>query len=63
MGMLLLPPDMALFGEAADLSKEQGLLTNDALVVALMRRHGLSIVATNDDDVTGIPDLSVWNPR
>jgi predicted nucleic acid-binding protein len=63
MGMVLLPTDAALLAEAADLSRTHGLLTNDAIIVALMRRHSLSILATNDDDFGGIPGLSVWSPR
>jgi predicted nucleic acid-binding protein len=42
LGLSLLPTDAALLVEAASLSSQLGLLTNDATVVALMRRHGLS---------------------
>jgi len=63
MGLMLLPTDIALVAETAELSKDLGLLTNDAMVVALMRRHGLSILATNDNDFIDIPNLVIWNPR
>jgi predicted nucleic acid-binding protein len=63
MRLLLLHVDANLFGESAGLSKHLGLLTNDAMVVALMRRQGLSILATNDDDFSGIPGLTIWSPR
>jgi predicted nucleic acid-binding protein len=36
---------------------------NDALVVALMRRHGRSDFVTNDEDFASIPGLTVWKPR
>ena len=63
MGLSLLPADAALLAEAATQSAQLGLLTNDATIVALMRRHGLSNLATNDDDFDGIPGLTVWKPR
>ncbi len=63
MRLFLLPMDAALTAETADLSKSLRLLTNDAMVIALTRRRGLSILATNDDDFSGVPDVTVWNPR
>ena len=63
MGLSLLPADAALLAEAATLSAQLGLLTNDATIVALMHRHALTNLATNDDDFDGIPGLTVWKPR
>jgi predicted nucleic acid-binding protein len=63
MALVLLPADAALIVEAATLSSHFGLLTNDALIVALMQRHGLANRVTNDDDFDSIPDLTVWKPR
>jgi len=63
MGLSLLPADAALLAEAATVSAQLGLLTNDATIVALMRRHGLSNLATNDDDFDGIPGLTICKPR
>ncbi len=60
---MLLPADAALIVEAATLSAQCGLLTNDALIVALMRRHGLTNLVTNDDDFDSVPGLTVWKPR
>ena len=45
------------------ISVEQGLLTNDAMIVALMRRHQLSHLITNDDDFDAVPGLTIWKPR
>ena len=53
----------ARLAAADDVPRETGLLTNDATTVALMRRHGLSDVATNDDDFDAVPGLTVWKPR
>ena len=64
--MTVLTPGAALSVEAADVSREAGLLTNDATSVALMRRHGLSDLASNDDDfagVGGVGGVTLWRPR
>ena len=45
------------------ISVEYGLLTNDAMIVALMQRHRLSHLITNDDDFDAVPGLTVWKPR
>ena len=45
------------------ISVEHGLLTNDAMIVALMQRHRLSHLITNDDDFDAVPGLTVWKPR
>ena len=59
----LLPVDLALIREAADASKQHGLLTNDAMILAIMRRHGILNIATNDDDFDRVPEIMVWKPR
>jgi predicted nucleic acid-binding protein len=59
----LLNPDASILTEAAELSARHGLLTNDATVVALMMRHGLTNLVTNDDDFDRVPGLTVWKPR
>lgn len=59
----VLPLDLSLLREAMHLSAEHGLLTSDAIIVALMRRHGLAHLVTNDDDFDRVPGLTVWKPR
>ncbi len=63
MALSLLPTDVALLEEGTTLSAQFGLLTNDALIVALMRRQGLTNLVTNDDDFDSIAGLTVWKPR
>jgi predicted nucleic acid-binding protein len=63
MGLRVLPTDVSDLVEASLLSAQFGLLTNDATIVALMRRHALTDLVTNDEDFDGIPDLRVWKPR
>jgi len=63
MVLFLLPVDAALLEEGTTVSAQVGLLTNDALIVALMRRHALTNLVTNDDDFDALPGLNVWKPR
>jgi predicted nucleic acid-binding protein len=59
----LLDADSRTLLDAVELSSKHGLLTNDALIVALMRQHGLSHLVTNDDDFDAVPGLTIWKPR
>jgi predicted nucleic acid-binding protein len=47
---------------SAGIKKEYGLLTNDAINLALMRRHSLTSIASNDSDFERVTDLLVWKP-
>ncbi len=59
----VLSTDMAVINEAARISKVSGLLTGDAVIVALMRRHNIQHIATNDNDFDRVTGLRVWKPR
>jgi predicted nucleic acid-binding protein len=59
----LLSADVSLLRQAMRVSADHGLLTSDAMIVALMRRHGLTHLVTNDDDFDRVPDLTIWKPR
>ena len=43
---------------AADLSCQCGLLSSDALVVAVMRDHGLALLASHDTDFDRVPGIT-----
>jgi predicted nucleic acid-binding protein len=47
---------------AADVSGQYGLLTDDALVVTVMRQHGLQALASNDPDFDRVPGLTRYAP-
>jgi predicted nucleic acid-binding protein len=47
---------------AVDLSQQFGLLTGDALVVAVMQAHGLSALASRDADFDRMPGLTRYGP-
>jgi uncharacterized protein len=59
----ILPVDNALLNDASLASIQYGLLTNDAIILALMQRHGIMHLATNDDDFDRVPGITVWKPR
>lgn len=59
----VLPADIPLLRHAMRLSAAHGLLTGDAMIVALMQRHGLTHLVTNDDDFDEVPGLTLWKPR
>lgn len=40
-----------------------GLLTADSITLAVMERHKLVHLVTNDDDFERVPDIRVWMPR
>ena len=39
------------------------MLTNDSVILAVMRRHKLMRLVTNDDDFKRVPGIKVWLPR
>jgi predicted nucleic acid-binding protein len=47
---------------AADLSRQFGLLTDDALLVSVTRYHGLQALASNDADFDRVPGLTRYAP-
>ena len=51
-----------LIATAASLGQQQGLLTNDALIVAVMLANGLSKIASNDADFDRVPGLTRYAP-
>jgi predicted nucleic acid-binding protein len=61
--MQLLQTDADSLQDATRIACTHGLLTSDALTVALMQRRGIVHLATNDDDFDRVPDITVWKPR
>ncbi len=58
----VLPIDGPLIAEAGGATGRTGLLTNDALVVAVMQRHGLTHLASHDADFDRVPGLTRYAP-
>ena len=47
---------------AGDLSRQHGLLSGDALIVAVMEAHNLTELASNDSDFDRVPSLTRYGP-
>lgn len=47
---------------AGDFSRQHGLLSGDALIVALMQGHGLTKLASNDADLDRVPSITRFTP-
>jgi predicted nucleic acid-binding protein len=58
--VLVIPPD--LVASAAALSQQTGLLSNDALIVALMHHHGLTKLASADADFDRVTSITRFAP-
>jgi predicted nucleic acid-binding protein len=49
--------------QAAEISRQYGLLTNDCPLITLMRDRGLKNLASNDSDFDRIPGILRYAPR
>jgi predicted nucleic acid-binding protein len=59
--VLTIPP--SLIDTAAQISKQTGLLSNDALIVAVMQANGLTRLASHDADFDRVPGIIRHAPR
>ena len=62
LGIQMLTIPVNLVAVAAGLSVQYGLLTNDALVVAVMQTNGLTNIASSDADFDRVPGLTRYAP-
>jgi predicted nucleic acid-binding protein len=58
----ILTIDPPLLATALALTRQHGLLTNDALIVALMQQHKLSNLASEDADFDRVPGITRYAP-
>lgn len=54
--------DREVYGVALECSKKYGLLSNDAVHLATMKRHGITNIATNDRDFERVEWLNIQKP-
>ncbi len=54
--------DGQIFPEFVNLSMRYRLLAMDSVHLAIMRRNGLTNLATNDADFKRVADLKIWKP-
>jgi len=62
VGVQALPIDFHLVSAGAALSQQYGLLTGDALLVAIMQHHHLSDLASLDSDFDRVPGVTRYAP-
>jgi predicted nucleic acid-binding protein len=58
--ILTIPP--ALIDAVAAVSQQTGLLSNDALIVAVMQANAISKLASTDADFDRVPGLTRYEP-
>jgi predicted nucleic acid-binding protein len=51
-----------LVESAAAISQQTGLLSNDALIIAVMQQHGLTCLASHDADFDRVPGVVRYTP-
>jgi predicted nucleic acid-binding protein len=61
-GLRILTIDPAWLDPAAAISQQTGLLHNDALVVAVLRAHGFTNLASADPDFDRVPGITRYAP-
>jgi predicted nucleic acid-binding protein len=61
-GIQVLTIPAAAVDTAAGISQQMGLLSNDALIVAVMQANGLTNLASNDADFDRVPGLTRYAP-
>jgi predicted nucleic acid-binding protein len=59
--VLTIPP--VLMSTVATLSRQHGLLTNDAVILALMQTHGLTHLASHDAHFDSVPAITRYAPQ
>ncbi len=62
IGIQILSVHAADVLSAGDLSQRHGLLSGDALLLAVMQKHGLSHLASNDADFDRVPGIMRYSP-
>jgi predicted nucleic acid-binding protein len=62
MGIRVRPLTSTLVAASETIRVQEGLMTNDSVTVALMRKMGLTDVATFDADLDSVSQLRVYQP-
>jgi len=62
IGVQVVSVDGSHVSLAADVTRQFGLLTNDALIVVIMRGHGLTYLASHDADFDRAPGIARYAP-
>ena len=60
MHLTILPLTLEIVQASAEIRQEEGLLTNDSFVVAFMREHGLTQLATANGDFDRVGSIAIY---
>ena len=60
--IIVLPVTLQHISQGVDFSRQFGLLSGDAAIVAVMWDHGLSLLASGDADFDRVPGLTRYSP-
>lgn len=61
--LTMLPNKSRMLPTVIGIAQPHQLLLGDASIIAQMRSHGITHLATNDDDFDRVPGITVWKPR
>ena len=62
LGLQVLTIHESLIDTAAGISQQTGLLSNDALIIAVMQANGLTNIASNDSDFDRVTGITCYKP-
>jgi predicted nucleic acid-binding protein len=62
IGIHVLPVNAQQMLLAGDLSRRHGLLSGDALIIAMMQSAGLTKLASNDAEFDRVPGITRFGP-
>ena len=62
LGLQILAIHESLIDTAAGISQQTGLLSNDALIIAIMQANGLTSLANNDKDFDRVSGITRYGP-
>ncbi len=62
IGVHVLPVNAQQVLLAGDLSRQHGLLSGDALIIAMMQSNGMTKLASNDADFDRVPGITRFGP-
>jgi predicted nucleic acid-binding protein len=62
LGLDVLPVGKSQVSQAADVSRQTGLLCGDAVIVAIMQSNGLTSLASHDADFDRVPGIMRYAP-
>ena len=61
-GVQIIVPPASINAAATTISQQYGLLSGDALIVAIMQQFGLSSIASHDSDFDRVPWITRYAP-